>query len=77
MGSRMHWRGANMQEDIAAQGTFQIGQGQDHEVQYEEIRNDMVKRSSHIFTECVDEWTARVENNAPDYVNKDPEGIAM
>eukprot|EP00975_Prorocentrum_lima_P061043 12799304-Prorocentrum_lima.AAC.1 len=61
MRSRMHWRLANMQEDIAVQAL-----GQENKVQYEEIRNDMVKRATHMFTECVGDWSIWVEGQAPD-----------
>eukprot|EP00975_Prorocentrum_lima_P012684 2687590-Prorocentrum_lima.AAC.1 len=38
MSSRGYWPGVIMEEDVAANGTLQIGQGQDHQVQNGDTR---------------------------------------
>eukprot|EP00975_Prorocentrum_lima_P063756 12893460-Prorocentrum_lima.AAC.1 len=46
MSSRMCWPSANVELDVAVQGVLQTEQGKDHQVHYEDIRNDIAKTSS-------------------------------
>eukprot|EP00975_Prorocentrum_lima_P048773 10205685-Prorocentrum_lima.AAC.1 len=61
----MHWRPANRPKEVAVQGTLHMGEGQEHLAQCEAIKEDVARKSTQLFMDCVDNWTIWVEENAP------------
>eukprot|EP00975_Prorocentrum_lima_P056437 11832380-Prorocentrum_lima.AAC.1 len=58
MSSKLEWPRATMEEDVTVQGVLHAGQGQDHQVQYEALRRDMMKRSVLMSHAIVMAWIA-------------------